>query len=368
MSVSSDCLIIGGGLIGMLTAREFALAGMQVQLLERGNLGTESSWAGGGILSPLYPWRYAAPVSVLARESHAIYRELIDNIRQESGIDPELRQSGLLMPACDEVDEAKQWAAQYGADLQQLDAKQCTECAPELAPTIAEQGALWLPKVTQVRNPRFVKALKRSLEQLGVKIATQQSVSTILVEKGVAKGAQTQDEHYYADNVVITMGAWSADLLDGLGKRPEIAPVKGQMLLYKTPKDSIKRVILHQDRYVIPRKDGRVLVGSTLEHVGFDKSTTDSAKADIVASAERIAPLLVNCEIERHWAGLRPGSPSGIPYIGGHQTISQLYVNAGHYRYGVILGPASARLITDIVLNNKTKIHSEPYSIDAERD
>lgn len=368
MSVSPDCLIIGGGLVGMLTARELALAGMQVQLLERGETGSEASWAGGGILSPLYPWRYADPVSVLARASQAIYVDLITAIKQESGIDPQLCDNGLLMPACTEQEPARQWAAKFSANLQYLDATETALCAPELAPAIAEQGALWLPDVKQVRNPRFVKALRASLNHLGVTVTTGQSVSGLITENQTVCGVETeQGQRYSADHVVVTMGAWSASLWPSINEPVAIRPVKGQMLLYKTAPGAIKRIHLYNDRYVIPRRDGRVLVGSTLEDVGFEKSTTAAAAVDIAASATQIVPLLAECEIERHWAGLRPGSPNGIPYIGAHPTIRGLYINAGHYRYGVILGPASAQLISDIILNNKVKIDKKAYAVTAVR-
>jgi glycine oxidase len=139
------------------------------------------------------------------------------------------------------------------------------------------------------------------------------------------------------------------------------------MILFHAQPGAISRIVLHNDRYVIPRRDGRVLVGSTVEHRGFDKTITDQARASLKQYALDHFPLLEQADIEHHWAGLRPGSPQGIPYIGPVPGIDGLYLNAGHFRNGVVLAPASARLMSDIVLGRNPILPPAPYALDAER-
>lgn len=363
MSRTPDCIIIGGGLIGMLTARELLRGGLSVQLLERGETGRESSWAGGGILSPLYPWRYPDAVSVLARASQRVYPALVDALREEGGGDAEWTQSGLLMAACEDIDAARAWAARFEVNLQVLAADEVTGCAPELGEQVSGSGeAVFLPEVAQVRNPRLVQALRASLLALGADIRQDCEVVAILNEAGRATAVQTkQGDRFAAGHIVVAGGAWSANLLAPLGLTLPVSPVRGQMLLFRTEPGTVKRILLYKDRYVIPRRDGRVLVGSTLEHVGFDKQITAIAREDLVASALEIVPALAHFPVEKHWAGLRPGSPDGTPFIGRHPEISNLYVNAGHYRNGVVLGPASAALLAATLLGLPPEVAPAAY-------
>jgi glycine oxidase len=172
---------------------------------------------------------------------------------------------------------------------------------------------------------------------------------------------------FVADSFVSCAGAWSGGLLAPLGLRPGISPVKGQMLLFRARPGLVRTIHLAADRYAIPRRDGRVLFGSTVEHTGFDKSTTEDARKELHAIAVARYPALADFEVERQWAGLRPGSPSGIPYIGPHPALANLFVNAGHFRNGIVLGPASARLAADLVLGRGPDVDPAPYAVDAYR-
>ncbi|MFK5914761.1 MAG: glycine oxidase ThiO [Woeseiaceae bacterium] len=358
----SDILIIGGGIIGMLTARELSLSGMKVTIIEQAISGQESSWAGGGIISPLYPWRYSDAVSALASWGQATYPDLISEMNDATGLDAELIQSGLLMFDC-EHKEAESWAKQWQSNLQLIDSQQVSEIDSALSASLTEeQKVLWMPDVRQVRNPRLVKVIKKYLLKQKVTFLENTQVTALNFDGNTVKGVMTTKGEYQADKVLISSGAWSANLLKN--NNISVSPVKGQMILFKAKPEQIKCISLSQDRYIIPRKDGRVLVGSTIEHTKFDKSTTAEAREELIQEAYRIAPCLRNAEVEHHWAGLRPASPEGIPYICAIPEYEGLFVNAGHFRNGVVLGPASARLAADIILQRETILDASPYQLD----
>jgi glycine oxidase len=360
----SEVIVIGGGIIGMLTARELHNAGVDVLVIERGPLGGESSWAGGGIISPLYPWRYSRSVNQLAEISKTIYPGLAQQLQDESGVDCELITSGLLFTSLEEQQQAENWAREWSVELQTVtDAQHIHEVEPQVS-TAIETG-LWLPDIMQIRNPKLVKAMKGSFDAVGIKYLEHTPVDGLVIEAGVIKGVNTASDTFTADKVIIASGAWSSGFIKG-ERNVAVEPVKGQMIMFRGEPGLIRRMVLSSGHYIIPWKDGRVLAGSTLERTGFDKTVTDVATVELRRAALEIIPALGDMEIERQWAGLRPGTEQGIPYICMHPEIDGLYINAGHYRNGVVLGAASVRLMAEMVLGQKPSIDPSPYALDAE--
>jgi glycine oxidase len=362
----SDFLIIGGGVIGMMTALQLADAGQNITLVERGACGKEASWAGGGIVSPLYPWRYGEPVSQLSRWSEGVYPTLALRLLEETGIDPEYRQKGLLYLNVDDDDAALHWARQLGKPLERVDAAFVHQKEPEAA---APGGsALWMPTLGSVRNPRLGQALRARLAAMpNVTLIEQCSVQGFIQRQGRVVGVDTNQGEQLAEQLVVCGGAWAAQLLEGLNVRLPVRPVKGQMIAYQAPPGLVQRVVLKDGRYVSPRSDGLLLVGSTLEEAGFDKATDEEALVSLKRSAENIIPALADCPVAHHWAGLRPGSPEGIPFIGALPDFPNVFINAGHYRNGLVLAPASTHLLVDQLLGRKPLMDPAPYQPTAAR-
>jgi len=347
----------------MLTARELHEAGLEVLVIERGPLGGESSWAGGGIISPLYPWRYSDAVNRLAEISKTIYPDLARQLHLESGVDCELLNSGLLYAGLEEQQPAESWAAQWSVELQAVrETQRIHEIEPQLSSSI--ENGLWLPDIMQIRNPKLVKAFRGSLDSLGIRYLEHTPVSELVYDAGRVTAVKTAAGVMSAPKIVIASGAWSAGFIR-TDQNVAVEPVKGQMIMFRGEPGLVKRMVLSSGHYIIPRKDGRVLAGSTLERTGFDKRITDDAQVELRRAAVEIIPALADMEIERQWAGLRPGTEQGIPYICAHPEIEGLYIHAGHYRNGVVLGAASARLMAEIVLERQTLIDPAPYALNA---
>jgi glycine oxidase len=359
----SDCIIVGGGVIGLLTARQLFMEGIDVLLLEKGPLGGESSWAGGGIISPLYPWRYDDAVNVLAERSKKIYPELTQTLLAESGVDCELLSSGLFT-VTENLQEITQWANKWLVDAQYVDDLVAIHEIERSVGNTVNKG-FWLPEIQQIRNPKLVKALKGSFQHLSIPYREQTEVKEIIVKNNKVCGIRTGNEALLADKVIIASGAWSAQF-NVTQNSVDVIPVKGQMIMYKGAPDLVKRIVLSEGHYVIPRKDGRILAGSTLEKIGFDKEISLAAHDELHHAAAELVPLLADLPIERQWAGLRPGTEKGIPYICQHDEIEGLFVHAGHFRNGIVLGAASAELMTDMILNRTPWCDVTPYKMRAQ--
>jgi len=358
---SVDCIVTGGGLIGLLCALYLAQDGLTVTVLERGELCRESSWAGGGILSPLVPWDYPDAVSRLAAWSQQRFPALADDLKEQTGIDPEWTRSGLLMLDTALSAEIRRWTGHHHVEVLELDADAVRSGEPSLAGGIAP--ALLLPAVAQVRNPRLCAALRARLLQLGVQLHEHEAVQRLTITRGCMTGVETERGRVRAGRVVIAGGAWSAQLLGETGVALPVTPVRGQMILYQAHPGLLRHIVYSGGYYLIPRRDGLVLAGSTLEYTGFDKATTDAARELLRAQATRIAPVLSDCPVIRHWAGLRPGTRDSIPFICEHNEIKGLYINAGHFRNGVATGPASARLLADCLLGIDSFTDPAPYTL-----
>jgi glycine oxidase len=304
--------------------------------------------------------------------SNKLYPAFIEALRQQTGVDPEHQVSGMLvLPGSprlqsyghDEVryldkDGVEAWCAHHALPLKRIGSH-------EIAPALArDEDALWLPEICQVRNPRLLRALVESIKHSGGSITENAEVTNWKVERGHVQSVSTSGgDEYSAACYIVTAGAWSRQLLQEYGLKLEIWPVRGQILLFKPPPDMLSTIVLREqeDFYLIPRRDGHILAGSTVEEAGFNREATSEVRKALLAKARALLPALAEETLIGHWAGLRPGSPDNIPVIDRHPDIGNLYLNSGHYRYGVTMAPGSALLLCNMIFGQPQPLDITPY-------
>jgi glycine oxidase len=351
--LNSDFIVIGAGIIGLTTAHEVASRGASVTLLERGEVGREASWAGGGILATLPPWEPSPPLSNFADASARMYPALVEELISETGIDPEHEQSGALaLPPYDEQ-KALDWCRDNRVLIKRVSAR-------DHAPALNTQAdALFLPAVAQIRTPRLLKALQRRLRDQGVRILEHSEVRELNVRGKRVVSVSTGVGEFAAGNAIVCAGAWSQKLLGAFASNFATAPVKGQMLLFKSEIGLLKPIVLQDEFYLIPRRDGHILAGSTLEDAGFDKSVSGEVKHTLLEWAHALLPELYERNLAGQWAGLRPASKN--PTIDRHPDFENLYLNSGHFRYGVTLAPGSARMLASLIFDEPQPFARESF-------
>jgi glycine oxidase len=358
--LTAHVLVVGGGVSGLSTALALLRRGRRVTVLERGRAGGESSWAGGGILSPLLPWDYSEPVNALALRSMAAYAGWVAEIEAASGLDAQFWRCGMLALGVAAPEQALAWCAAHD-----MAAEPGSPIRPTpLSPTLPQEGgssSVWLPGVAQVRNPRLVAALRAAVEELGGTVREHCEAVGVETRGGRVAAVRTPAESIAAGSVVLATGAWAGLGLTGLAAAPQIRPIRGQMLLYKLEPGVLGTILYRNGLYLIPRRDGHVLVGSTLEDAGFDKTTDAATCQRLHDEAASLLPDLAGLNPIRHWAGLRPGSPDNIPVIDRHPDFDNVFVNVGHYRYGVTMAPASAELLADLIEGKAPALDPAPY-------
>ena len=350
--MSADVVIVGGGVIGLTTAYELSGRGLQVKLLDQGQPGREASWAGAGILPPAHPGDPAHPLAAMCRATNELWPDLSADLRETTGIDNGFRRCGGLgigsLSNPDVLREEIEAWRQAGAEVETLSESDIASCEAAVNPDITE--VYRLPELAQVRNPWHLKALLSACHQRGVDIRTCERVIGFHRNGSTIVGVNTTHDRHDAGAVVIAAGAWSQELLAAAGCPLQIEPVRGQIVVLACPQRPFRHVIECGPRYLVPRDDGRVLIGSTEELVGFNKQNTTEGLRRLLSFAEELVPSLSEACFERAWAGLRPRTVNGMPFIGRVPEQENLIVAAGHFRAGLHLSPVTGRVVSQLIV------------------
>ena len=355
-------IVIGGGIIGSSIARELAGAGCRVTLLERGRVGSEASAAAAGILCPQLEAEGPSPLLDLGFASLALYADFVEAVRRETGIDAELDMGGTLIPDMTRDDALAservfRWQHEAKLPIERLSAMEIAGLESHLSESIL--GGIFFPRTGRVNPIALTRALAISGRARGVEIREGCPVVSLRSAGGRITGViLANGQTLEADTTVLASGAWSSALVPKIGI--QVVPVRGQILVFETHRPPRRHVLVTPRAYLVFRRDGTVLVGSTTELVGFEKAVTPKAMMKLIASAVSLDPTLESADFAGAWSGLRPGTSDGLPLLGS--VLPGLVAATGHYRNGILLAPITAALITEWIVRGKTSRSLEPFS------
>lgn len=359
MSAGIDVAVVGGGVVGLSIAYVLAREGVRCAVFDRGRMGREASWAGAGLLPAICERVDSSPLNSLRSWSALLYPEWSVALKESTGVDNGFRRTGGVDVAMTEAEEADlhvaagRWRREKVV-YEKMPPGDYVRVEPALNPAL--RAVYYLPDRAQIRNPWHLRALEAHLGRSGVQLRPECPVLSLCIAGNRVIGVETAEGRTPCGAAVIAAGAWSEGLLATLGIELPTPPLKGQIVLLRAAKRLLSRIVEHGRNYLVPRDDGRVLIGATEEYAGFDKRSTPVAIRDLIDVALMLSPALAETEVERAWAGLRPGSIDTRPYLGTLPGYANLHVATGHKRAGIQLAPATAEVVADLVLGRKPRI------------
>jgi glycine oxidase len=365
MHESPDILVLGGGVIGLTTAYFLAREGAGVKVLERGDFGREASWAGAGILPAVALAGARTPFEFLRARSAALFPDLSRELREVTGIDNGYVRCGgfefLDVSSGGHRHHPSEWRS-AGMPCETLDEAAYRKLEARIAPGLGRINHL--PDLAQLRNPRHLHALSAACQLRGVQLERGVIAQGLSTNGKRIDAVKTSAGDIQADQFLVATGAWTDLLLAAALPPLGIHPVRGQIVLLNTGTPMFRHVLVWGSRYLVPRPDGRVLIGSTEEKVGFDKRSTAVAVSELLAFAYHVVPDLAHVQVERCWAGLRPGSPDDMPFLGRVPGFDNLFIAAGHFRSGIQLSPATALVMKECLLGQPPSIPLDDFRVD----
>lgn len=358
-----DVAIAGGGLIGGAIALELSRAGLRVAVFDRQEPGREASWAGAGILSPAPENPSAIPMVPLGKASLALYPEFVGMVEELSGKPVGFRPSGILQTlfARDAARELSTLVVVHrglGLECEPVPVEEARELEPALSEDV--QAAALRPGEASVDNRALTQAVLEAARRSGTEIRAGCGVEAIWRDGGRCAGVRASGERIAAAHVVIAAGCFSAGI-EGAAAYAPVKPARGQMIALRREGVRIERVLWSESAYLVPRNDGRILAGATVEYAGFEKRVTAGGIQGLLDAAIEIAPELKHAEIVETWAGLRPDSPDHLPIL-GPTDIEGLTIATGHFRSGILLAPVTARLVREWITEQRTSLPWDDFS------
>jgi glycine oxidase len=358
-----DAAIAGAGLIGSAIAWELAQAGLHVALFDAGEPGREASWASAGILSPAPENPGGLPIVELGKASLALYPDFVAAVEEISGHSVGFRPKGTVeaLFSSDAVRDLSTLIALYhglGLKAEPLRPEDARELEPALSPEI--EAAALRPEEASVDNRLLTHAVLAAAKHEGVEIFAGHAVEAIWREGGRCAGVKLKNETVAAKWTIVAAGCFSSRI-DGVQTFAPVRPAKGQILALRPETLDITRVLWSDKVYLVPRDDGRVVAGATVEYIGYDKKVTASGLEKILAAAIELAPGLADARIDETWAGLRPDSPDHLPIL-GPTDLEGLLVASGHFRSGVLLTPSTAKLLREWITLQHVSLDWERFS------
>jgi len=363
MKRSSDVLIVGGGIIGLAIAREAALAGLSVRLFEPGEPGGEASGAAAGMIGAQLEAEHRESLTELELASRKIYDEFITSISEASGVDPNHRTEGTLVVArgSDEEETLQRrftFQKESGLEVEQLNRAAVLEYEPGINTSVV--GGLMLPNDTSLDPRLLMQGLHAAAERAGVDVRCGAPVHKVLTKNRRVVGAEVAGEVWVAGTVVVAAGAWSGAIEGESITPPPTGPVKGQIVCLQTKPSTLRHALWATGLYLVPRSDGRIVIGSTSERVGFDRNVTAGAVSSLIDRAAEMLPSLSAATFHSAWAGLRPALPDGLPAI-GPGALPGLQYACGHFKHGILLAPITARIIVRLLRGENPEFDLTPF-------
>jgi glycine oxidase len=360
MASTKDVAIVGAGIVGCSIAFELAKAGMQVCVLDRGGIGEESSAAAAGMLSGQHGVTNFGARYQLHLEARELHARLADELRERTGIDVGFCRWGILelLFTPGEIRAADRCFAiqtQAGLRVERLSREQTLTLEPALTPDL--QGSIRYVDEAHVHNGRLTIALAEAAQRTGAELHSGEPAIALIRAGERVVGVRTSNDTVYAETVVVASGAWSSELIRPLGLMLPVKPMRGQMLAVRTVPRAVSQVIYGHHMYVVPRPDGETLIGATVEDVGFRKEVTLEGLEELIQAGRRIAPGIMGHPVVRTWAGLRPGSPDGLPLVGSMEGVPGLVLAVGHHRNGILLGPITGMLVKQLLADRLYSPH-----------
>jgi glycine oxidase len=359
-------IVIGGGIIGVSIAWRLAREGAAVTVLESARIGGEASWAAAGMIAAQADTHAASPFFDLCLRARDALATTLDPLRAESSIDPEYDHVGILYLAFSdaerrELEDRGRWQVAAGGTVEELSAAAARKIEPAISPEVVY--ALYLPLDRRIDNRRLTQAYAAAATRNGAIILEGVAAVSIAVANGRATGVATHGGAFHrADVIVNAAGAW-AGRIDGLeSDAVGITPVRGQILCFDGRPGNLSSSVFSTGGYVVPRRDGRILAGSTLDDAGYDKSVTLDGVEKISRAARVMVPGLAAMRLRETWAGLRPATKDFLPVLGASPSLPNVLYATGHYRSGILLSAITGEILADLAMDRAPSIDLAPFA------